>query len=291
MINVSEVPILVTGFNRPNLLDNVLESLSLLGQQNIWVALDGPRPGLNDDKISTRACLDILLKSPVYTKERSLIRTVNAGCKYGMAEAITWFFQNNEMGIVIEDDLTFERDFLEFCLWNLERYQFDNSVGSITGFMPVVVSPNQNGTIGTSVSHKYFSAWGWASWANRWSKYDVELRNWRGQLSPFQIYMKFALENPRYWIRRFDDLESGLIDTWDFQFLFTHFSNNWKVIAPNRNLIGNLGFGDDATHTKSKRKVPQISRLLPEELKYSHFEVPRLNRKSIKEYLRIQFGF
>ena len=45
-------------------------------------------------------------------------------------------------------------------------------------------------------------------------------------------------------------LKKGLPDTWDYQWTFTCVANGGLTVLPNRNLIDNVGFGEDATHTK-----------------------------------------
>ena len=204
-----DLPILVTGFNRPKLLVNVLEQLENLEQQNVWFALDGPRVGNKSDQQLTKECFALISRSSLYSSQRSLIRPVNYGCKYGMADAITWFFQNNPRGVIIEDDLIFGKDFLQFCLVNLDKFHNNNAIGSITGYMPINIKIPQTSKINLNVSHPFFSAWGWASWADRWAKYDVELKNWRKKMSILQIIMHHGPNNPRYWIRRFNELEIG----------------------------------------------------------------------------------
>ena len=45
-------------------------------------------------------------------------------------------------------------------------------------------------------------------------------------------------------------LERGQPDTWDYQWTFTCLANGGLTALPNRNLVNNVGFGVDATHTK-----------------------------------------
>jgi hypothetical protein len=93
---------------------------------------------------------------------------------------------------------------------------------------------------------------------------------------------------PRYWAKRFDQMSNGEVDTWDFQFLFCHIANNWDVIAPTRNLIQNVGFGELATHTKKFREIPKIYGFDNEIT--SETEGIELNRSDLSRYLRKQFG-
>ena len=48
------------------------------------------------------------------------------------------------------------------------------------------------------------------------------------------------------------------IDTWDYQWTFTLWSQNQFTILPNVNLISNIGFGVDATHTTSDSEFSKL---------------------------------
>lgn len=52
-----------------------------------------------------------------------------------------------------------------------------------------------------------------------------------------------------HWSRAFNRIETGQVDAWDWQW-FRHLSNqNQLTITPAVNLVANIGFGRDATHT------------------------------------------
>jgi hypothetical protein len=265
----------------------VLKTLEGLNHRNVWFAIDGPRHNNESDARRVQQCQDLISKSSLFNSDKVLIRSHNLGCKYGMAGALNWFFSKNEMGIVIEDDLVFDTKFLMFASQCLERFKQDKTVGSITGYMPFSVSNFQN--VGTSniVEHPFFSAWGWASWSDRWTLYDVEMKGKGFTLSLPSLLFKTIEFRPRYWIRRFKDFRRGLVDSWDFQFLFLHLAQNWKVIAPIENLVGNQGFGVEATHTKKERTIAPIGVLAP---KLNLEEVLKLDKSVIKKYLKSQFG-
>ena len=61
-----------------------------------------------------------------------------------------------------------------------------------------------------------------------------------------------------YWIRHFRHIKKNAIDTWDAQWQYSILYNGGIVVSPNINMIENIGFGIDATHTSSndKRFIP-----------------------------------
>lgn len=288
MESIEELPILVTGFNRPELLNNTLSLLREFGQLNVWIVIDGPRSiDVREDELTYR-CREIAKQFESIAEGRILIRDTNLGCKYGMYEAINWFFSNNTKGLVIEDDLVFRRDFLKFGYESLNSFETDETVGSITGYMPIDIDSGLLQDSLRFVRHPFFSAWGWGSWSNRWQKYDLEMKSWRSELSFLRLASRVKWHSPRYWARRFDQMSKGEVDTWDFQFLFCHIKNNWDVVAPKRNLIQNVGFGEFATHTKRFREIPKLHGF-----DFGVTSTPRvqeLNRVELLRYLNKQFG-
>ena len=158
--------------------------------------------------------------------------------------AIDWFFENEEMGIILEDDCLPSQSFFWFCEELLIKYKDDMRVGQISG-------NNFQKGIKRGDADYYFSIynhiWGWASWANRWKKYNVDLNNIRDD-----NFLQRVHENSKtrkYWSDIFKSMKNKEIDTWDYQWTFTQWNNNWLTILPNVNLVANIGFGEGATHT------------------------------------------
>ncbi|WP_246052202.1 glycosyl transferase [Leptospira idonii] len=94
---------------------------------------------------------------------------------------------------------------------------------------------------------RYNHIWGWGSWRRSWKDYDVNLSDYssglesiRSYLTPYEFY---------YWKNIFDSVKEGKIDTWDHQWTYTNFKLRRMSIMPNVNLVSNLGFGENATHT------------------------------------------
>jgi hypothetical protein len=283
---INDLPILVTGFNRPQLLTSVLTKLNDFSVQNVWLFVDGPRNTVSKDARAVQECRELQKRFHGIIQDRVFFPHENLGCKYGMYQAICWFFAHNQSGVVLEDDLVFESDLLYFLAEGLEHYQDDLSVGSVTGYMPLSLSSPDHLFGNTSVRHPFFSAWGWASWANRWRMMDIEMQYWKRSLNFYRLLERSHGLALRYWYRRFNQMEEGALDTWDFQFLFTHFVSKWDVIAPPHNLVGNVGFGELATHTRNERKVAPVSTWTPNQ----SIESRQLSRRMLKVYLREQFG-
>ena len=57
----------------------------------------------------------------------------------------------------------------------------------------------------------------------------------------------------RYWIQIWNTLfNSGVPDSWAYRWSLVCMANSGLTALPNRNLVANIGYGDDATHTRSQ---------------------------------------
>jgi hypothetical protein len=194
-----------------------------------------------------------------------LYSDVNQGCRLGVSRAITWFFEQVEEGIILEDDCVPHPDFFPYCATLLERYRHDTRVWCISG------NNFQNGQWrgdGSYYFSRYNHCWGWASWRRCWQHYDADLSQWPTLLDSGLLETIF--EDPlerSYWSGIWQRLaDEGEPDTWDYQWAFTLYARGGLSATPSVNLISNIGFGPDATHTfgtKSSLANVASSSILP----------------------------
>ena len=130
----------------------------------------------------------------------------------------------------------------------LERYKHDERVFSVVGNN--LVEPWYQHSESYFFS-KVFFVWGWASWRRAWQHYDVNMAAWpntRLQVNALPYKPKQKLHHA-YWDLVFDLAFKNQISTWDHQWTFAHWENNAVCVTPANNLVRNIGFGADATHT------------------------------------------
>jgi len=235
-------------FNRLDTTKQVFEAIRKAKPPRLYIASDGPRDSSPDEDNKVKAVRDYVIGHIDWDCEvKTLFREKNLGCKYAVSGAITWFFENEEMGIILEDDCLPHPSFFRFCEKLLECYREDERIGIISG---------DNFTFGkrqTNDSYyfsRYAHIWGWASWRRTWQKYDVRMKQWpyvkRNDLLLDILRHKKLV---RYWINIFDDVFNKKIDSWAYQLNFACLINSMFNIMPNNNLISNIGFGDNALHT------------------------------------------
>ena len=251
-----KTPILFLVFARPDTTAKVFERIRQIQPCRLYVAADAPRDNRPDEikrsEETRRIFEQIDWPCEVYT----LFREKNLGCKLAVSSAITWFFEKEEYGIILEDDCLPDLSFFPFCEELLIKYRDDDRIGHIGGnnFFKGIVS-NEVSYDFCSFSH----IWGWASWRRVWKNYDVNFSYWRDAQS--NSFLKDSLfRNIRekiYFTSFIDDTLQNIngINTWDVQYLFMLRVQNQLSVYPQVNLVTNIGLNSpDATHTKGNSK-------------------------------------
>jgi len=245
------IPILFIIFNRLDTTEQVFEQIRKQKPKYLYITADGPRKDREDDNENCKKTRAIIDRIDWDCELKTLFREENLGCGKAVSGAITWFFENVEMGIILEDDCLPHEDFFPYCEELLIKYKDNKEVKMISG------DNFQNGIKRGDASY-YFSAythiWGWATWKRTWQEYDFSLENISKK--EFKNILKqycFSWSERQVWLDKFILMKKKSIDTWDYQFTFCVWNNKGLNIIPNVNLISNIGFGICSTHTKKNK--------------------------------------
>ncbi|NBB22946.1 hypothetical protein GVN20_26555 [Runella sp. CRIBMP] len=243
-----ETPILLIIFNRPNAAQLVFEQIKKVKPKYLFVAADGPRPDRTDDVQKCNATREIIKQIDWRCDLQTLFREENRGCGYGPAEAITWFFEHVEQGIILEDDCLADTSFFHFCEVLLEKYKDNEKLFMISGTNPLTNWRNEKYSY---IFSKNGFNWGWATWQRAWKHFDYNATQWGTDDGKKRV--KMFLKNDTYYNHfssEFDNYFKDIRrDVWDFQWLFCRFYHGGYSIVPTKNLISNVGFNENATHT------------------------------------------
>ncbi len=227
----------------------MIDAIRPVAPTRLFVACDGPnptRPGEAENVAATRDLVEQEIDWPCQIER--LYSDVNLGCRLGVSSAITWFFDHVEEGIILEDDCVPHHDFFSYCQTLLERYRFDTRVWCISGNN--FQDGNWRGD-GSYYFSRYNHCWGWASWRRCWKHYDADIKEWPKLKRSSLLKTIFQVHAERsYWSKIWDSIYFDSIpDTWDYQWSFICFVNGGLCALPNKNLVNNIGFGPDASHT------------------------------------------
>jgi hypothetical protein len=235
-------------FKRLDTTAKVFETIRRVKPPRFYIAADGPREGVNEEKDKVQKVRDYVMSGIDWDcKVKTLFREKNRGSKNAVSEAITWFFENEEMGIILEDDCLPNQSFFRYCEELLERYKDDTRIMQIAG------TNFQNGISRTEDSY-YFSyhtlIWGWATWRRAWQYYDIDMKLWNKKDTAFLLRQVGAKWKPfeRFWGRYFERVATGKMETWDYIWTFNFLTQGGLTIIPEVNLVENIGFGPEAVH-------------------------------------------
>ncbi|MEF3279762.1 MAG: nucleotide-diphospho-sugar transferase [Elusimicrobiota bacterium] len=245
--NIS-IPVLFLVFNRITTTKKVFWQIKKVKPPRLYIAADGPRENILDEVKEVREVREFVLNNIDWKCEvKTLFREKNLGCGKAVSSAITWFFENEEEGIILEDDTFPSLSFFRFCEDLLKRYRNDMRVGQISGCNFQKGNWRGEGDYYFSI---YNHIWGWATWRNRWEKYDFELKNINDDNFLEKLHKGTEL---RYWRKIFWRMKRMEIDTWDYQWTFTFWFNKWLCVLPNVNMVSNIGFNFGGTHTQLEK--------------------------------------
>lgn len=249
-------PILFIIFNRPDTTRQVFEAIRKIKPTKLYIAADGQRlnkAGEAELCEETRKITEnIDWECEVFRKHSDK----NLGCKFNMSGAIDWFFENEEEGIILEDDCLPNDSFFNFCQELLEKYRNTDKVKMISG------NNFQFGNKYGEASY-YFSnfpnIWGWATWRRSWQEYDMDMKSYPEFKKNKEIENIFTDKKiQRFMIGLFDKLYKNEMNTWAGRWVYSIYNSKGVSISPNINLVSNIGFSENATNTKTDKLLENI---------------------------------
>jgi hypothetical protein len=239
-------PVALFVFNRPDLTAQVYERVRAARPSRLLVVADGPRPSRPEDFQLCEATRKIV-SSPDWPCELlTNFAEENIGCRRRVSSGLDWVFDECPEAIILEDDCIPCPSFFSFCSSMLSYYREDSRIMHITGNNFQGGRRRGNGSYFFS---RYPHTWGWASWRRAWRYYDFELKTW--PVAKRESWLVSVLDDSleiEYWTRIFDDVYRGLMNVWDYQWMFACWSQSALSVHPNENLVSNIGVGPDAVH-------------------------------------------
>ena len=246
------VPVLYIIFNRLDTVQRSFESIRQTRPAKLYLAADGPRKNREGEDARCEEVRNWVLSHIDWDCEmHQRFQDTNVGCGHHPADAITWMFENEDYGIILEDDCVASASFFPFVEEMLERYKDDKEISIVCGsnFDKKHAHQAQNADYFFS---KISYTWGWATWKRNWEDYDFTMKGW-DEVNKSRL-LKWLFDEPEYreyWRYIFDStFRRQPQDIWDYQFFFSCYRKRQMAIVPNVNLISNIGDGSSATHTK-----------------------------------------
>jgi hypothetical protein len=274
-IKTYKTPILLIAWRRPEHLKKIISSLRKIKPNVVYVAVDGIRDG--DDYFLERENIKLTRElvfseidwdCQIYT----LFREQNLGCGSAVSSAISWFFENVEYGIILEDDCLPTEDFFYYCEKSLLKYRHQENIFHIGGvsYLECIKLLNNN-----YYYSSYGHIWGWATWKRAWLSYKLEITDSDEDIK-FILDKNNSKKQKEFWYKIFKNQKEDPIDTWDYSWQYTLFKHEAKCIYPFKSMVENIGFDNLAVHTfKKPDTIQKIAFVDYNGLDFNHILFPK----------------
>lgn len=243
-----DIPILFVIFRRKDVTMRTFAAIKAAQPAKLYIACDGARETVNGEQElveATRQAVENAIDWPCEVHRR--YQDHNQGCAKAVSSAISWMFETEEMGIILEDDCVAKASFFKFVREMLHRYKDDQRIGMVAGTNLVsskVTMPD------SYCFSKYKACWGWATWKRAWSNFQLDMP-WRdsGYYQSVIANNGFRAKDKNYWKYRLNLIDANYVSSWDWPWYFCLAAQNQLCIFPSKDLIVNIGFDAEATHT------------------------------------------
>lgn len=241
-------PVLFLVFNRINTVIQVFEQIRKAKPPRLYISADGARSDREGEVEKVKNVREYIIQNIDWECcVKTLFRDYNLGCKLAVSSAISWFFENEERGIILEDDCLPSQSFFWFCEELLQKYENDKRIFLISGY-------NRQNSWKEDKNDYFFShfggIWGWASWRRAWDYFDIEIKDIDDFIKENHFENLLGKKNGKK--RQSDIYESVIVkkmSVWDYQWAYARHKNSGMACVPSLSLVQNIGFGEDATHT------------------------------------------
>lgn len=238
---MNDVPVLIIAYNKPDLLESSLEKLKIMEPKKIYIHLDGPQESKRSVELNASCRLVIENFQIEYKNVEAKFATRNLGGKYGVLNALNWFFSNEKFGIILEEDIEFNDEIFKFV--EFAKPMFENEkLFAACFFNPILINDS-------NLFLNHWLPWGWASTAEQWQ----EISSYIGDLDS-KVTHRFG-RNPasRIGVRCYlnsiiSQVKKGKIKTWDAQVHAALINSGKMSLFPQYSLTKHLGIRPEATH-------------------------------------------
>lgn len=249
-----KVPVLVLAFNRADHVAEAMKAIQEYKPDRLYLECDGARPHKEGEVEAVEQTRQTMLNAITWDCEvKTLFREENLGCAKAVYGAISWFFEHEEWGVIIEDDIIVSQDFFKLCEDLLPRYKDQERIMEISA---------RNHRPRKELANTYmfsdgFYIWGWATWRRAWQQMDMSMAKWK-DISILQLWRKFGFVKGSMMYHYWDDCykHSDTHSSWGTRWYFCVSECDGLVLTPGVNLALNIGMQSDGAHYSKNDQDP-----------------------------------
>ena len=241
-------PVVLFVFNRAEQTRKTLLALSenvLAKETRLVIYSDGPRSLSDTDSIEN-------VREILFNFEGCFLELTVVECErnYGLCDniikGVTDTCKEFGRAIVLEDDIVTTPLFLNYMNDALQYYQGHSHVWQISAYSYSSLTDFSDNKFLLPMSN----CWGWATWNDRWEKFERDPIKLMSQFSKDDIY-KFNLDGCYNYWHQVEANASGKIKTWAIFWYSTIFRNNGLTLYPNKSFVNNIGLDGSGEHCRN----------------------------------------
>lgn len=247
---MSLAPVALFVYNRPEHTRRAVEALAanaLAGETPLYIFSDAPRNGAARQSVEVvRAYIRAISGFQSIT---IVERETNFGLARSIIDGVTSLCAKHGRVIVVEDDLVTSPHFLSYMNDALWRYDHEERVMQIAGYMfPVSLTLDED-----ALFLPFTSSWGWATWERAWRHFDASGSGHRRLVEDESLRRAFDLNGKYGYFQMLESQLRGETDSWAIRWYLSVFLTNGLTIYPKKTLVKNCGFDGSGVNCVASR--------------------------------------
>lgn len=243
-------PIVLFVYNRPSHTRKTLAALEkalLASESELYIYADGAK---NANAIAEVNEVRTILCEPWAFKKVTIIeRDRNWGLAKNIIDGVSDIVSKYGKIIVLEDDLEISKYGLQYFNQALDRYEHDEKVMEISGYMYPVKNAD---TLPASFFFRVANSWGWATWARAWQHYNTDIDQLIQHFTKDDI-RRFSIDHTENFWKQVGEFKAGKINSWAIRWYLTIFNHDGLALYPRTSMIQNIGTDGSGTHSDADK--------------------------------------
>jgi hypothetical protein len=267
-------PTLILAFQRKDQLEKLIRVATAQGSERIYISIDGPRDKY--ESLSQSAIIEMInqLRHELSTEIIARHLSENAGAGAAVISGIDWFFEFENEGIILEDDLSPVPGFFLAADQFIKRKDLDERILMFSGTNLFDSNSSEVELL------RYPVVWGWATTRPKWEVIrrlilspprDLSFRKLGTQYFYWRVGKKRALE--------------GKTKVWDVPLSGAMFNQEYYCAITPMNMISNIGFDSFASNTLDN-EWPMNIPTSDKSLDFRSISVTSKNTQSLERFMR-----
>lgn len=246
-----DVAVLCIFFVRDDCFAQSFAAVKAARPRTLLLWQDGPRPGREDDLIGIQKCRDIAEDIDWDCEVYRMYNEKNYGCDPSTFLSHKWAFSIVDKCIILEDDLVPSQSFFKFCKEMLDRYENDTRINRVCGICNLQNFDCPYDYIFSSIG----SGPGFATWKRVADLWDESYSFLDDDYMMHTYFKKMNTKvDKKYYQTCLAHKKEG-VPHWETIQTYARHMNSQLNIIPTKNLIKNVGLGENSTHSNMNLAV------------------------------------